>query len=105
MGPKELENKLFIETNTTVSAARLRHWEMGGLLGEVPKTETGRRNYDQNHYDKIKVICKLKALGYPLSAVARLLKGDNTLVFEVAKKSKLYNAVVADLKELSQNNL
>ena len=68
-----------------ISRQSLQYYLMVGLLEPTEVTDTGRRLFDQNAIERIKLIKKLNKSGYPLRAIRELfmegrtgLKGSET---------------------------
>lgn len=66
-----------------ISRQSLQYYLMVGLLEPTEVTPTGRRMFDENGIERIKLIKKLNDSGYPLRAIRELfmegrteLKGD-----------------------------
>jgi len=55
-----------------VSTQTLQYYIMVGLLQPTEVTTTGRRLFDAKAIEKIKLIKKLNASGYPLRAIREL---------------------------------
>ena len=55
-----------------VSRQSLQYYLMIGLLEPVSVTETGRRLFDKQSVERIKLIKKLNKSGYPLRAIREL---------------------------------
>jgi DNA-binding transcriptional MerR regulator len=61
-----------------VSRQSLQYYIMVGLLEPANVTNTGRRLFDQDSIDRIKLIKKLNKSGYPLRAIRELfIEGKN----------------------------
>lgn len=58
-----------------VSAKALRIWEQGGLLAPV-RTAAGWRTYGPNEMERAAEIVALRALGFSLAQIGRILDGD-----------------------------
>lgn len=59
-------------TQAGVSRQSLQYYIMLGLIEPTEKTETGRRLFDLNAVERIKLIKKLNKSGYPLRAIRDL---------------------------------
>ena len=55
-----------------VSRQSLQYYLMVGLLDPVQTTESGRRLFDTASVERIKLIKRLNASGYPLRAIREL---------------------------------
>ena len=55
-----------------ISRQSLQYYLMVGLLEATEVTSTGRRMFDVNAVDRIKLIRKLNKSGYPLRAIREL---------------------------------
>ena len=63
-----------------ISRQSLQYYLMVGLLEPTEVTPTGRRLFDENCIERIKLIKKLNDSGYPLRAIRELfLEGRNDL--------------------------
>lgn len=51
----------------------IRYYERIGLMPEPPRSTGGHRVYDCGHWDRLKFICRSRALGFTLDEVRRLL--------------------------------
>ena len=51
----------------------IRYYERIGLMPEPPRSTGGHRLYDGGHQDRLKFICRSRALGFTLDEVRRLL--------------------------------
>lgn len=51
----------------------VRYWESQGLLGEVARTEGGRRRYTAEQMDKAKIIAAAQFGGWSLDEIRRML--------------------------------
>jgi len=61
-----------------ISRQSLQYYLMVGLLEPTQVTETGRRMFDQNAIERIKLIRKLNDSGYPLRAIRELFMEGRT---------------------------
>jgi len=55
-----------------ISRQSLQYYLMVGLLEPAEVTPTGRRMFDENSIERIKLIKKLNDSGYPLRAIREL---------------------------------
>ena len=55
-----------------ISRQSLQYYIMIGLLKPTQTTETGRRMFDQECIERIKLVKKLNESGYPLRAIREL---------------------------------
>ena len=63
-----------------ISRQSLQYYVMVGLLEPTEVTETGRRLFDEESIERIKLIKKLNDSGYPLRAIRELfLEGRSDL--------------------------
>lgn len=63
-----------IAHSTGVSRRMLRHWESQGLLAPASiEPETGYRRYRESQLGRVRAIAELRALGFGLSEIGRLL--------------------------------
>ena len=61
-----------------ISRQSLQYYIMVGLLEPTEVTSTGRRLFDRNSIDRIKLIKKLNGSGYPLRAIRELFLEGRT---------------------------
>ncbi|MBN2181716.1 MAG: MerR family transcriptional regulator [Sedimentisphaerales bacterium] len=61
-----------------ISRQSLQYYLMVGLLKPTETTETGRRMFDQEAIERIKLIKKLNGSGYPLRAIRELFMEGRT---------------------------
>ncbi len=61
-----------------ISRQSLQYYIMVGLLEPTEVTPTGRRLFDRNSIDRIKLIKKLNGSGYPLRAIRELFLEGRT---------------------------
>lgn len=65
-----------------LTADTLRYYEKIGLLNNVPRTESGIRNYDKNSCRRIEFIKCMRGAGLSIEVLARYIKlfylGDST---------------------------
>ena len=61
-----------------ISRQSLQYYIMVGLLEPTEVTPTGRRLFDRNSIDRIKLIKKLNSSGYPLRAIRELFLEGRT---------------------------
>ena len=64
--------------NAGVSRQSLQYYLMVGLLEPTEVTPTGRRFFNQNSIERIKLIKKLNNSGYPLRAIRELFLEGRT---------------------------
>jgi len=61
-----------------ISRQSLQYYLMIGLLEATEVTDTGRRLFDQNSIQRIRLIKKLNHSGYPLRAIRQLFLEGRT---------------------------
>ncbi|MHC5076331.1 MAG: helix-turn-helix domain-containing protein [Planctomycetota bacterium] len=61
-----------------VSRQSLQYYIMLGLIKPAEVTDTGRRLFDEENIDRIKLIKRLNKSGYPLRAIRELFLEDHT---------------------------
>ena len=61
-----------------ISRQSLQYYLMVGLLEPTEVTSTGRRLFDENSIERIKLINKLNQSGYPLRAIRELFMEGRT---------------------------
>lgn len=59
---------------TDVSADTLRYYEKIGLLGSVPRTAAGIRDYGEPQISRVRFIRRAQAMGFTLEEIGRLLE-------------------------------
>jgi MerR family mercuric resistance operon transcriptional regulator len=64
--------------NAGISRQSLQYYLMVGLLEPTQVTDTGRRMFDKNAIERIKLIRKLNDSGYPLRAIRELFLEGRT---------------------------
>jgi Cu(I)-responsive transcriptional regulator len=57
-----------------ISAKMLRHYESLGLLGAVPRSESGYRQYGEREVHMLRFIRRARDLGFSIAEIAELLK-------------------------------
>jgi MerR family transcriptional regulator, aldehyde-responsive regulator len=86
---------------TGISIDNLRYYERIGLIPEVPRTESGIRDYDELALSWIEFAMKFKKAGVPLEAIREYiqlaLQGEAT---KAARREILLEAKVALEKKL-----
>ncbi len=60
-----------------VHVETIRYYERRGLLPEPPRSAGGYRQYGPDDVGRLEFIRRAKALGFTLSEVAELLRGDS----------------------------
>jgi len=60
-----------------ISAQTLQYYIMVGLVEPTEVTQTGRRLFDKNGIEKIRLIKRLNKSGYPLRAIRELFIEGN----------------------------
>lgn len=86
MGPKKgLVSIGSVAKLAGVSCQSIQYYLMVGLLEPAKITKTGRRLFDQNSIERVKLIKKINKTGYPLRAIRELFFEGRT----ESKKSKV----------------
>ncbi|HLO93350.1 MAG TPA: Cu(I)-responsive transcriptional regulator [Burkholderiaceae bacterium] len=80
-----------------VSAKMLRHYESLGLLGEVPRTESGYRQYSEREVHLLRFIRRGRDLGFSMAEIAELLKLWQDRRRASSQVKKIAQAHIADL--------
>ena len=80
-----------------VSAKMLRHYESLGLLGEVPRTESGYRQYSEREVHILRFIRRGRDLGFSMAEIAELLKLWQDRRRASSQVKKIAQAHIADL--------
>lgn len=81
-----------MEVVRDVTPKRLHDWEEFGLLGIVPRTEGGHRDYSDVNLMRFKLICILRTYAWTLKNIKKLLNGDIDLrmkLHEILIKAKI----------------
>ena len=55
-----------------ISRQSLQYYIMVGVIAPAKISETGRRYFDKDNIDRIKLVSKLNKSGYPLRAIREL---------------------------------
>lgn len=59
---------------TGISVDNLRYYERIGLIPEVPRTESGIRNYDEMSINRIEFAMRFKKAGVPLESIREYIQ-------------------------------
>lgn len=102
MQPHDIVKLIDQQWGMVLYPSQLRHWEKYGLLGEVKKTESGRRDYSQDNLERIKkVIVAKRLLNFPNYKVMLLLDGDEYVKEEVTNKlDRVEKELITKAKEV-----
>jgi MerR family transcriptional regulator, copper efflux regulator len=80
-----------------VSAKMLRHYESLGLLGDVPRTESGYRQYSEREVHLLRFIRRGRDLGFSMAEIAELLRLWQDRDRASSQVKKIAQAHIADL--------
>jgi len=89
----------------SLSRSTLLYYDKIGLLRPRNRTSTGHRRYEQEDYERLRLICALRKVGLTLQDVIILLDEftEPTQVCEMLQKRSL--EVVDEMKSLEKQNL
>ncbi len=81
-----------------VSAKMVRHYESLGLLPNVPRTDSGYRQYGEKEVHTLRFIRRARDLGFSMAEIAELLKLWQNRRRASADVKRIAMAHVADLE-------
>jgi DNA-binding transcriptional MerR regulator len=83
-----------------LAASTIRYYEEVGLL-PVPRRASGRRTYDEETFNRVRVVIFAKDAGFSLREIRQLFNGFASGTPARARWQKLATAKLAELKALS----
>lgn len=86
MKPSEVVNVLKMNAGVVVDEGQMIWWEKRGLLGEVPRTRNGRRDYASGNVAKCFIVVVCKMLGWSLEDVRKMLVDKHKDLIEKFKQ-------------------
>lgn len=89
-----------------IPASTLRYYDDEGLLPFVKRDASGKRIFEEQHYEWLQVISCLKKTGMPLKDIRRFIEmsmaGDETIADRLAMIQAQKEAVENQLHELTE---
>ena len=83
-----------------VTVRTLHHYDAIGLLVPGGRTAAGYRLYTAADVQRLATIVSYRRLGFPLDEVARLLRGEGTLVDHLRRQRDAVTAQIGELHDL-----
>lgn len=86
MKPRDVVERLRRETTIGHIAPTLSHWERYELLGTIPRLPSGRKEFTEQNYQRIKQVAVLRWLGLSVKETKLFLEGSKVIrgyVFEI----------------------
>ena len=94
-----------------VSVRTVQYYDTRGVLCPTALTDGGRRLYSEDDLCKMKIICFLRELDFPLDSIAKLMKEENSgdvIALILEEQERVLRAELEDkqekLKKLSELN-
>ncbi len=88
-----------IAAELEISAHTLRYYEKIGLLTNVPKDASGRRQYDKNTISQIRFIRRAQRMQFSLEEIKQLLRLDSSALLP---KPEVQSLVKAKLQKIDE---
>ena len=92
---------------TGISAHALRYYEKIGLLQDVPRSNSGYREYSERHLQWITFVKRLRATGMPIREIQKyfelMQRGDETVLERLELLENHEQAICTQLGELEEN--